>query len=106
MSENTKIAGAREDNFTAGIESQTAQIPSSVYLGAALVSMAAAALFKIARKDETALFVGQWAAPFLLMGVYNKMVKQHGSDVESRKDKPNMAGSGQDDFQYARGANG
>jgi hypothetical protein len=34
------------------------------------------------------------------------MVKQHGSDVESRKAKPNMAGSGQDDFQYARGAGG
>jgi hypothetical protein len=25
--------------------------------------------------------VGQWAAPFLIMGTYNKMVKQHGSDA-------------------------
>jgi hypothetical protein len=101
MPENAKIAGAREDDFTAGIESQTAQIPSSLYLGAALVSMAAAALFKMARKDESALFVGQWAAPILLMGVYNKMVKQHGSDVESGKGKRNMASSGQADYRAA-----
>jgi hypothetical protein len=101
MSENTKIAGAREDDFTAGIESQTAQIPSSLYLGAALVSMAAAALLKMARKDESALFVGQWAAPILLMGVYNKMVKQHGSDVETGKGKRNMASSGQADYRAA-----
>jgi hypothetical protein len=31
------------------------------------------------RKDES-LFVGQWAAPLLLFGVYNKLVKVAGSD--------------------------
>ena len=30
------------------------------------------------------MFVGQWAAPFLLLGIYNKLVKQHGSDGRSR----------------------
>ena len=28
-----------------------------------------------------ALFIGQWAAPFLILGIYNKLVKQHGSDA-------------------------
>ena len=28
--------------------------------------------------------LGQWAAPFLGIGTYNKMVKQHGSDAASR----------------------
>ena len=28
-----------------------------------------------------ALFVGQWAAPFLILGIYNKLVKLHGSDA-------------------------
>ena len=37
---------------------------------------------KLAGRDEGALFVGQWAAPFLLMGVYNKLVKQMGSHGE------------------------
>ena len=41
-------------------------------------------MLKILGKDEWALFVGQWAPAFLIMGVYNKMVKQHGSDVYSK----------------------
>ena len=84
MKSERKVAGAREDNVTAMIESQTSQIPSSAYLGAALGSMAASAILRMAGKKDASLFVGQWAAPFLLMGVYNKMVKQHGSDAESR----------------------
>jgi hypothetical protein len=32
-------------------------------------------------KNHDALFVGQWVAPFLIVGLYNKSVKQHGSDT-------------------------
>lgn len=64
------------------IEKQTAKIPSDVFLWAALSSMAISAGLKIAGKRTTALFVGQWAAPFLLLGVYNKIVKLEGSDKE------------------------
>lgn len=85
MNNDSRVSGAREDKLTGTIESQTSQIPSTAYLGAALGSMAVAAILKIAGKHQGALFVGQWAAPFLLMGVYNKMVKQHGSDAESRQ---------------------
>jgi len=46
--------------------------------------MAAAAILRIAGKKHASLFVGQWAAPFLLMGVYDKMVKQH-ADAETRQ---------------------
>ena len=66
-----------EDRFTGAIERQT-QAPSSLFLGLALGSMAASAILKLSGKDDWALFVGQWAAPFLIMGNYNKMVKQHG----------------------------
>jgi hypothetical protein len=79
-----KISGAPEDGFTAVIESKTSQIPSIAFLGAALGSMAISAVLKASGKNETALFVGQWAAPFLLLGIYNKLVKQLGSDAESR----------------------
>ena len=74
---------AREDQFTAAIEKTTSQMPSSAYLGAAVASMAVSVGFKIARKDHLSLFVGQRAAPFLLLGIYNKLVKQHGSDSAS-----------------------
>ena len=82
----TKIRSgeATEDRFTGSIETGTARVPSTVFLGAALGSMAASLILKISGKDDWALFVGQWAAPFLIMGNYNKMVKQHGSDALSR----------------------
>ena len=88
MQHDNKISGAQEDGFTAMIEAKTSQIPSSAYLAAALASMATSAILKLSGKNHEALFVGQWAAPFLLMGVYNKMVKQHGSDAESKDKGP------------------
>lgn len=71
---------AQEDQVTAAIEKVTSQIPSSVYLAAAIGSIAGSIAFKIAKKDHLALFVGQWVAPFLILGTYNKLVKLHGSD--------------------------
>jgi hypothetical protein len=50
----------------------------------ALGSMGASAVLKILGRDEWALFVGQWAPAFLIMGLYNKVVKQLGSDAFSR----------------------
>ncbi|HET9181327.1 MAG TPA: hypothetical protein VFP59_04270 [Candidatus Angelobacter sp.] len=81
---SSSVTGQREDEFTSRIESQTAKFPSSGYLGAAIGSMAGSAVLKIMGKDNWALFVGQWAPAFLIMGVYNKLVKQHGSDRYSR----------------------
>ena len=72
---------ASEDRFTGAIERQTANLPSSLFLGLALSSMATSFLLKIVKQDDWALFVGQWAAPFLILGSYNNMVKQHGSDA-------------------------
>jgi hypothetical protein len=76
---------AREDRFTGSIESFTAQTPSSLFLGLALGAMAGSLVLKLMGKDDWALFVGQWPAPFLIMGNYNKMVKQHGSDAIGRR---------------------
>ena len=85
---------AQEDQITASIEKFTAQIPSSVYLALALGSMAVSLGFQAARKQHQALFIGQWAAPFLILGIYNKLVKIHGSDgsIESTnmRDNSNM----------------
>ncbi len=76
---------AQEDQVTAAIEKVTSQVPSSIYLGAAIASILGSVAFKVAKKDNEALFVGQWVAPFLILGMYNKMVKQHGSDATSSK---------------------
>lgn len=65
------------------IEKQTAKLPSDLFLWGAVASMAASATLKCIGKDKSALFVGQWAAPFLLLGIYNKIVKVEGSDKKS-----------------------
>lgn len=62
------------------IEQQTAKLPSDLFLWAALGSMAVSATLKIMGRKHTALFVGQWAPSFLLLGIYNKLVKVEGSD--------------------------
>lgn len=82
---------AQEDQITAAIEKCTAKVPSSAYLAAALASMAVSATFRIAGKDNLALFFGQWAPSFLIIGLYNKLVKQHGSDAVS---STGLSGSG------------
>jgi hypothetical protein len=64
------------------IESQTAKLPSDLFLWAALGSMAVSATLKILGKSHTALFIGQWAPSFLLLGLYNKLVKLEGHDGE------------------------
>lgn len=69
-----------EGNFTKQIEEQTAKLPSDVFLWAALASMGVSLALKLMKDNHKALFVGQWAAPFLLLGVYNKIVKTNGSD--------------------------
>lgn len=70
----------REGRVASMLEEQTAKIPSDVFLWASLGSMAVSLTLKILKKDEEALFVGQWAPSFLLLGIYNKLVKQLGHD--------------------------
>jgi len=75
-----------EDQFTAAIEKTTSRIPSSAYLALAIGAMAVSATFQAFNKKHESMFVGQWAAPFLLLGIYDKLVKQHGSDGRKEKD--------------------
>ncbi len=79
-----KAGEAQEGKVTAYIESYTSKVPSGIFLSLAIGSIAASVAFKIAKKDNMALFVGQWVAPFLILGIYNKQVKLHGSDAASR----------------------
>lgn len=73
----------KEGKVAKAIEEQTAKLPSDLFLWASVASMAASLTFKVLKKDHLALFVGQWAPSFLLLGVYNKLVKLEGHDKES-----------------------
>lgn len=73
-----------EGHLTKKIESQTSRIPSIGFLGLALGSMIVSAGFTLfSRKKEYGNFVGLWAPSFLLLGIYNKLVKVEGSEQKS-----------------------
>lgn len=69
-----------EGSTARAIEEQTAKLPSDTFLWLAIGSIAASLTLKCVGKDHGALFVGQWAPTFLILGLYNKTVKQLGSD--------------------------
>jgi hypothetical protein len=71
----------QEGDVTKKIEGQTAKLPSDVFLWSAFGAMAVSLSFQLAGKRHTSLFFGQWPAPFLLLGIYNKLVKQQGHDA-------------------------
>jgi hypothetical protein len=72
----------REGRLARTIEQQTAKMPSDWFLWAAVASIGASLGLKIAGNDKTANFVGQWTPTFLILGLYNKIVKLHGSDAQ------------------------
>lgn len=69
-----------EGKGTVAVEKQTSKIPSIVYLAAGLGALVAAACLMHRDKKHSALLIGQWAAPILIMGLYNKVVKTEGHD--------------------------
>lgn len=76
----TKNPEKKEGKVARFIENQTAKLPSDVFLWASAGSMFTSLTLKVLKKDHISLFVGQWVAPFLLFGIYNKLVKQKGHD--------------------------
>lgn len=74
----------KEGEVAKAIESQTSKIPSDAFLWAAVGAMACSLTLKLLKNDHMALFIGQWPAPFLLFGIYNKLVKQGGHDNRER----------------------
>lgn len=70
----------QEGSLARTIEQQTAKLPSDTWLWAAFGSIGAALYFQLTGDERKANFIGHWAPTFLLLGLYNKMVKLHGSD--------------------------
>jgi hypothetical protein len=66
------------------IEGQTAKLPSDTFLWASLGAIATSLVLQTLGKKEESLFVGQWAPTFLVLGLYNKIVKELGSDYRDQ----------------------
>ena len=69
-----------EGQVAKSIEAQTAKLPSDTFLWAAVTAIGASATLQMMGKQSASVFVGQWAPTLLILGLYNKLVKQHGSD--------------------------
>ena len=78
--EQTAGGAHQEGEVAKTIEDQTSKLPSGAFLWTAITAMGVSLAFQLAGKRHKSLFIGQWVAPFLLFGIYNKLVKQHGHD--------------------------
>ena len=70
----------REGKVARSIEQQTAKLPSDTFLWAAIGSIGISLTLQLMGQEKKANFVGHWAPTFLILGLYNKIVKLQGSD--------------------------
>ena len=61
---------------------QAARLPSDPFLWAAIGSMGVSAALQASGKRHASLFVGQWAPALLLLGIYERLVRELDSDRE------------------------
>ena len=76
-----------EGKLARSIEEQTAKVPSDVFLWSAMGFAGLSLVLHLSKEHDNSRFFGQWVAPLLVMGVYNKVVKVAGSDQLSRTNK-------------------
>jgi hypothetical protein len=78
-----------EDSFTKTVEKYTATLPSSMYLGVAVGAMALSLALQLGGRGKWGNFIAQWVPTWLIIGVYNKLVKLEGHDQTDRGDGVN-----------------
>ncbi|MEX0741288.1 MAG: hypothetical protein WD079_00725 [Phycisphaeraceae bacterium] len=72
--------GKDEGGYAKPIEQYTSKLPSDTFLWAAGASILGSLALRTMGRPDDAQFVGQWAPTFLILGLYNKVVKVLGSD--------------------------
>lgn len=66
----------KEGALTRAIEKQTSKIPSGAFLGLAGGSIVISIVSMLTGRKQVANFIGQWVPTVLLLGMYNKFVKE------------------------------
>ena len=74
----------KEDEFTKEIEEYTGSIPSSAYLGIAVAAMGVSLLCQVTGQGKWGNFIAQWVPTWLIIGLYNKLIKLEGHDQADR----------------------
>lgn len=71
--EESSATESRRGNM---VDRQTARLPTDTFLWLAGGSILGSLALKASGRGKDALFVGQWAPTFLLLGIYNKLNQQ------------------------------
>ncbi|MFA9479909.1 hypothetical protein ACERK3_16620 [Phycisphaerales bacterium AB-hyl4] len=69
-----------EGRVAKSIEQRTSELPSDLFLWAAGGSIVLSLLLRMMGRTDDANFVGHWSPTFLILGMYNKLVKLLGSE--------------------------
>lgn len=72
--------GYSEGKVAKEIEQRTKMIPSDVFLWGAVASIGLSWALRGMNRDKDSNFVSTWAPTLLILGLYNKLVKLHGSE--------------------------
>jgi hypothetical protein len=80
LSAGAKSASRHEGTMTRALERVTAALPSTTWLALAGAAFVGSVALQGARRKHEALYVGLLVPSFLLLGVYNKLVKVVGSE--------------------------
>jgi hypothetical protein len=63
---------------------EDAAIPSSAFLGVAVAAMGVSLLCQVTGQGKWGNFIAQWVPTWLIIGLYNKVVKVQGHDQTDR----------------------
>jgi hypothetical protein len=80
-----KMSEHKEGPVAKAIEKETSKLPSDLFLWTGLGLLATSVLLHSFKQKHIGLLIGQFAAPILIMGLYDKTVKQSGHDVLDKK---------------------
>jgi hypothetical protein len=83
MHSRASTESGHEGALTKAIERVTAALPSTTWLAFAGASLVGSIALRAAGKHHASTFVGQWVPTFLILGLYNKIVKVAGSERAS-----------------------
>jgi hypothetical protein len=62
-----------EGRLARSVEEGTKKVPSNLFLWAAGGSILMSLWYKIRGREDSSLFIGQWAPTFLVLGIYSKV---------------------------------
>ena len=85
-SDRLRYPGASEDRFTEAVEKYTSSLLPSAYLGVALGAMGVSLALQLRGRGKWGNFIAQWVPTWLIIGLYNKLIKLEGDDQSLQGD--------------------